>query len=218
MRYDGESLTPFLGCRRENIVSFVEVDGKTRALGFVRQWTVRGDKVSMQPLDPKGELLLNNLNSPDLPPGYVLLEDRREQGRVLARLEEDGLEETHPLPLLDRMAADRKMYVDSTGIYVPTPEGLYVVEGNTIRLLTQKWDVFSLIRSREGLILESLLSVEQRLPRPPFARVDRSTIVNLPLVCRVNVAGQTCTIQHPDGRTREQALSGKGIKNLLELL
>ena len=85
VRYDGRSLSPFLKGRRENIVSFQEVDGKVRALGFVRQWTVRGDKAWMQPIDPDGELLLNNFNAADLPPGYILLEDRLEKGRVLDR-------------------------------------------------------------------------------------------------------------------------------------
>ena len=90
VRYDGRTMTPFLGGRRENIVAFQEVDGDIRAMGFVRQWTVRGKDVKMSPVDPEGQLLLNNLNASDLPPGFVLLEDRREENRVLCRLAADG--------------------------------------------------------------------------------------------------------------------------------
>ena len=151
VRYDGRSLSPFLKGRRENIVSFQEVDGKVRALGFVRQWTVRGDKAWMQPIDPDGELLLNNFNAADLPPGYILLEDRLEKGRVLARLEADEMAPVLDLPLLDKMTPDRKMYVDSTGIYVPTSEGLFVAVNDEIRLLTRKADIYALIRTEEGL-------------------------------------------------------------------
>ena len=124
VRYDGLSLTPFLRGRRENIVNFQEVDGKVRALGFVRQWTIRGEKAGMGPIDPEGRLLLNNFNAADLPPGHVLLEDRQETGRVLGKLEADGVRPLLALPLLDEMTPDRKMYVDSSGIYVPHAQGL----------------------------------------------------------------------------------------------
>lgn len=70
----------------------------------------------------------------------------------------------------------------------------------------------------EDLVLESLLSIERRLPNPPFVRVDRSTMVNLPLVSRVNVQEHTCTIQSRDGRLHEQELSAKGVETLLSLL
>lgn len=152
VRYDGRTMTPFLGGRRENIVAFQEVDGDIRAMGFVRQWTVRGKEVEMSPVDPEGQLLLNNLNASDLPPGFVLLEDRREENRVLCRLAADGYERILDSPLLDSMLPDRKMYVDSTGIYVPTLQGLYVSEGGQMRLVSRKTDVFSLIRCGAGLL------------------------------------------------------------------
>lgn len=152
VRYDGLSLTPFLHGRRENIVSFQEVDGKVRALGFVRQWTIRGEKAGMAPIDPEGWLLLNNFNSADLPPGHVLLEDRQESGRLLGKLESDGIRPLLSLPLLDEMTPDRKIYMDSTGTYVPNAQGLYVVNGDEVRLLSRKRDVFSLIRTGKGLL------------------------------------------------------------------
>ena len=128
VRYDGLSLTPFLRGRRENIVGFQEVEGQARAMGFVRQWRIDGKKAAMMPIDPQGELLLNNFNAADLPPGYVLLEDRQEQNRVLCRVEAEGMKHVLASKVLDEMMPDRKMYLDSTGIYVPTEQGLYLLE------------------------------------------------------------------------------------------
>ncbi len=150
-RYDGRTLTPFLRGRRENIVGFQELGGDVRALGFVRQWSVRAGKVRMQPIDPQGQLLLNNLNAADLPPGYVLLEDRQEQNRVLCRVDADGRQSVLALPLLDEMTPDRKLYIDPAGVYVPTPQGLFVAEGGQVRRVTSKGDVFSLLRTGKGL-------------------------------------------------------------------
>lgn len=152
VQYDGRTLKPFLGGRRENIVAFQEVDGKVRALGFVRQWTVQGKELRMSPIDPDGRLLLNNFNAYDLPAGYVLLEDRQEENRVLCRITEDGYETILDSPTLDEMPPDRKMYMDSSGIYIPTPQGLYVAEDGQMRRLSRKSDVFSLIRSGGDLI------------------------------------------------------------------
>ena len=78
VRYDGVSLKPFLGGRRENIVQFSQMDGEVRAMGFVRQWSIKGDRLKQSQIDPSGQQLLNNLNAADLPPDYVLMEDRQE--------------------------------------------------------------------------------------------------------------------------------------------
>ena len=145
VRYDGLTLTPFLRGRRENIVAFQEVEGVPRALGFVRQWSVDGTDVKQLPVDPQGELLLNNFNSPLLPPGYVLLEDRQSQNRVLCKLEAAGMKRVTSLRVLDDMTPDRKMWLDSTGIYVPTPGGLFRLDKGGAHRLTDKDDVFSLL-------------------------------------------------------------------------
>ncbi len=151
-RYDGRVLTPYLSSRRENIVAFQEVEGKVVAFGFVRKWTRRGKDLVKGQIDPEGGLLLNNFNSPDLPPGYILLEDRQEQNRSLYVFREGAMQRVMESPLLDSMTPDRKMYMDSTGTYVPTPQGLFVMrDGQTIRLTTRQ-DIFSLIRTKEGLL------------------------------------------------------------------
>ena len=152
VRYDGRTLTPFLGGQRENIVVFQEVEGQVRALGFLRQWSIRGKELTMSPIDPESGLLLNNFNATDLPPGYILLEDRQEENRVLCRLTADGYERILESPTLDEMPPDRKMYVDSSGIYVPTPQGLYMADDGKMRRISRKADVFSLVRSGGDLI------------------------------------------------------------------
>ncbi|MBQ6204695.1 MAG: histidine kinase [Prevotella sp.] len=153
-RYDGLTLTPFLKGRRENIVGFQEIGGQVRAMGFLRQWVVGSDKASMIPLDTEGKLLLNNFNAADLPPGYVLMEDRREQNRMLCFIDAGGRKIVAASSLLDDMTPDRKLYVDSSDIYVPTPHGLFVLtKGNAVqqRRLSAKNDVFSLIRNGDRL-------------------------------------------------------------------
>ena len=67
----------------------------------------------------------------------------------------------------------------------------------------------------EHLVLENLLSLEQRLPADRFLRVDRSTIVNIGLVCRVDPQQHSCTLRSSDGRSLELKLSGSGTETLL---
>ena len=139
VRYDGRLLTPFLGGRREAIVGFQELWGDqkhdprkshVRAMGFVRQWDIRGDNLTMSVVDPLGHLLLNNFNAADLPPGYLLLEDKDEQNRVLCHIDADGIHRVMEHPLLDKMTPDRKLYIDGNDIYVPTPEGLFLISAS----------------------------------------------------------------------------------------
>ena len=170
VRYDGRSLTPFLAGKRENIVSFQEVDSQLRALGFVRQWRIKGSQIVQIPVDPDGTLLLNNLNAMDLPNGYLLLEDKQEQGRVLCRLNIEGMERVLDAPVLDAMTPDRKIFIDSSLVYVPTPQGLYIAEAGQVRRFSDKDDIFSLARvadklfalASDGVYLVSDDSLEMR--------------------------------------------------------
>ncbi len=152
VRYDGLSLTPFLRGRRENIVGFQEVGGQVRAMGFVRQWSISGDEVTKVPIDPEGNWLLNNFNSADLPAGYVLLEDKQEQNRRLCRLTAAGMRRVLASPILDEMTPDRKMFLDSVQIFVPTPQGVYrLQEGQVAVKIAEKTDVFAFVRTADGL-------------------------------------------------------------------
>lgn len=151
VRYDGLTLTPFLRGRRENIVDFEEVDGRVRAMGFVRQWRIRDRNVTEIPVDKKGQLLLNNFNSADLPPGYVLLEDKSETNRVLCKVTSKKMKRITTLPIFDDMTPDRKMFIHTSGIYVPTPDGLFRASHSGTVKLTSKDDIFSLSARGDSL-------------------------------------------------------------------
>jgi ligand-binding sensor domain-containing protein len=151
VRFDGHGFTPFLKGRRENIVGFVEAGG-VRALGFRRQWLTDDDGVEMRLIDPAGHWLLNNFNAGSLPDGYVLLEDEREEQRRLCKVTEEGFLPVLTGALLDSMTYDRKLTIDTTGIYVPTEGGLYRVNGRKAVRLTAKGDVFTLLRTGSELL------------------------------------------------------------------
>lgn len=80
-------------------------------------------------------------------------------------------------------------------------------EGNYAQIVTV-W--------RQDMVLESLLAIEQRLPADVFARVDRSTIVNLSKVYQLNLHQRTCTLLLPDGRMQQLKLSKSGIEQLMK--
>ena len=153
VRFDGKDFAPFLKGRRENIVGFTETDGEVRALGFRRQWLVDCDQVEMKPIDPDGHWLLNNFNAGSLPEGYVLLEDEREGQRRLCQVTEQGFLPVLKGALLDEMTPDRKLCLDTTGIYVPTEKGLYrVVKGKRALRLSTTPDFYTLIRQDNQLL------------------------------------------------------------------
>lgn len=91
-------------------------------------------------------------------------------------------------------------------LFVPADEiAGFRADGNYATLVTFK---------REEMILESLLSLERRLP-DCFARADRRTIVNIRKVHRLNPQEQTCTLQGPDGAQTVMKLSKNGMDFLL---
>ena len=150
-RYDGRELTPVMKGKRENIVSFCEVDGKVRALNFRRQWFVNGDEVEKHQVDPDWHWLINNFNAVDLPNGLAILEDEQETHRRLCRMVDDRFETLMSDTLLDLMTPDRKLFIDSTTFYIPTDQGLFVTDQRLSRLLSLKTDVFSLYRQGKTL-------------------------------------------------------------------
>lgn len=70
----------------------------------------------------------------------------------------------------------------------------------------------------QDLVLENLLSLQQRLPENTFIRVDRSTIVNLSKVYRLNQQQHTCSLQSNDGKVVVLELSKSGIESLMDLM
>lgn len=161
VRFDGRTFTSFLKGRRYNIVGFVETEGSVRALDFRRQWFIGYDDVEMQPIDPEWRWLLNNFNSGSLPDDYVLLEDEQEENRRLCRVTPEGFLPVVKGALLDQMMPDRKLYLDATGLYIPTEQGLYLVArkaGDGVRFarramrISDRQDVYTLLRTDKDLL------------------------------------------------------------------
>ena len=91
-------------------------------------------------------------------------------------------------------------------LFLPADDiAAFRAEGNYATLITF---------NGEHLLLENLLSLEQRLSGGPFLRADRSTIVHVGKVCRLDQQQRTCTLQSADGRTLEIPLSKSGIDTL----
>lgn len=100
-------------------------------------------------------------------------------------------------------SVNSKLFVASEDI------AYFKAEGNYSTLVTF---------DREDLILESLLSLERRLPSTDFLRIDRSTIVNIKYIYRLDQHSRTCTLQSKDNRKLEMKLSQSGMENLLSEL
>lgn len=157
VRFDGRTFTSFLKGRRYNIVGFVETGDEVRALDFRRQWITSYNGVEMKPIDPEWQWLLNNFNGGSLPQNYVLLEDEQEENRRLCRVAPEGFLPVVKGALLDRMTPDRKMYLDSAALYVPTEEGLWMVKKGAGRVrravrLSARQDIFTLLRTGRELL------------------------------------------------------------------
>lgn len=150
VRFDGQSLQPFLKGKRFNIVGFAETPKGVTAFGFRRKWQISGDRVIMNALTDWGGMY-NNFNTPDLPNGMLMIEDSEERNRQLCRFIDNGFESIFKHPILDKMTPDRKLYVDDGDIYIPTEEGLYLHSKNHLTKLSGKHDVFTLIRNQSKL-------------------------------------------------------------------
>ena len=153
VRFDGHAFAHLLKGRL-NIVGFAEVEDEVRALGFFRQWRVDYDGVEAMPLDPQGHWLLNNLNAGSLPNGYVLLEDSLEEHRRLCLMTKQGFKPLLEHRLLDEMMPDRKLYYDTekSEAIVPTESGLWRIKAGKATKLSEKSDVFTLMRTDSTLL------------------------------------------------------------------
>ena len=70
----------------------------------------------------------------------------------------------------------------------------------------------------QDLILENLLALEQRLPANTFVRVDRSTIVNLQRVYRLNHQQHTCILLSTDRHELRLEMTRSGMEKLMGMM
>lgn len=169
VRFDGRTFTPFLRGRRENIVGFAETEGRVRALSFARQWMIEGDETEPRLFDPQKRWFLNNFNAGSMTGDYVLMEDEQEQNRRLCRLTDKSFTPLLKGALLDEMTPDRKLYMDSTAIYVPTARGLFRIEGRRAVRVSAKKDIYTLLRTDSALLAfasDGIYQLEVRGKKP----------------------------------------------------
>ena len=100
-------------------------------------------------------------------------------------------------------------YKTSSGDVFIDPESILYVkaDGNYSVMITS---------NNEVMVLESLRNIEQRLGAFPFIRTDRSHIVNMRHVYKINSKRSVVVFQNADGSEKEVMLSKKGIQNLLD--
>ena len=129
--------------------------------------------------------------------------------------------------LLDEMTPDRKLYIDSLGIFIPTPGGLYLVktgnrsrkvedkrEGKRALRLTAKGDIYTLLRTDSMLLAfaaDGIYAVEGYRLRL-LLKADWSQAAFGLTVRKLQSVGLTIadehTVYHYDGTTLQQLVTG----------
>ena len=133
--------------------------------------------------------------------------DKGELAHAIAKAADRAVAEMHPQP-----AQQEKLSFKSVNgkIFVAADDIAYIkADGNYASIVT--------FHGRD-VILENLLVLEQRLPASAFVRVDRSTIVNLPRVYRLNHQQHTCVLLSADGHELRLEITRNGIEKLMEIM
>ena len=95
-------------------------------------------------------------------------------------------------------------------LFIATDDIAYIkAEGNYARITTSHG---------QSLILDNLLTLEQKLPPETFVRVDRSTIVNRTKVFRLNHKQLICILLSANGREIRLELTKSGMEKLMEMV
>ena len=111
----------------------------------------------------------------------------------------------------DGLAGNKLSFRTVSGRLFLEPDDIAAVraDGNYSRFVT--FDA-------EETVLESLAALERRLDKETFVRADRSTIINVSLVYRLNVKRQQCTLHSPSGAVLDLELSKTAIDTLMRLM
>lgn len=118
--------------------------------------------------------------------------------------------------VVDR-AMTEKQPLKPANLVFKTVNGKLIISSNSIAYAKADGNYAKIVTFEdENLVLESLLSLERRLSQYNFFRVDRSTVVNLSMVYRLDQRLQICTMKATNGNTMKLKLSKHGIEQLME--
>lgn len=112
-----------------------------------------------------------------------------------------------------------RMTDNSTGkLSFRTANGKVFVEEDEIAcfLADGNYATMRTFRGQET-VLESLAAIERHLDASLFVRVDRSTIINIRRIYKLNVKRRVCVLQASDGTLLELELSNSAIDTLSRL-
>ena len=68
------------------------------------------------------------------------------------------------------------------------------------------------------LVLMGIGAIAKQLDAPHFVRADRSTLVNISYISRLNAAEHRCIFRSPDGKELETTLLLPAFKRLADIL
>jgi len=133
--------------------------------------------------------------------------DKGELAHAIAKAADRAAAQASPAPTLPQKMSFKSV---NGKIYISDDDIAYIkADGN-----------YAIITTFHGrsMILENLLTLEQKLSSETFARVDRSTIVNLTKVFRVNHKQLACILLSPHGHELRLELTKSGMEKLMEVV
>lgn len=108
---------------------------------------------------------------------------------------------------------------DGQRLTLHTTKGLIVMELDAIAYVKAARNYSVVSDFHEEIVLTtSLLRLEEQLPDDQFVRVDRSTLVNVSLVRRIDKDKAECLLRSPDGQDTTLRLSKVAIETLTNIL
>ena len=133
--------------------------------------------------------------------------DKGELAHAIAKVADRAVAEEPPAAPVPRKLSFKSV---NGKIFIAADDIAFIkAEGNYARITTFHG---------QSLVLDNLLTLEQRLPQDTFVRVDRSTIVNLTKVFRVNHKQLICILLSASGRELRLELTKSGMEKLMEVV
>lgn len=103
-------------------------------------------------------------------------------------------------------------------ITLRTSTGLMMISASDIAYIKAARNYAVLVGTKgEEMLISNLSALEQELSPKGFARIDRSTLVNLNTITQLNTRRPACTFKMTDGTEIEAELTKVGIETLMEL-